>query len=77
MAARNIKIEGLGDWAAQESARAKIAHDAKHAPGPDLTAMACACGRFGPWGEGEARYCAEHVPAHLRYAAQFFAETMG
>jgi hypothetical protein len=76
VATARIDFKGLGDTAAEEAARAKLKQDAKHAPGPDLSQEACACGAFGPWGDGKAFYCRDHAPPDLRYAAQFFAETL-
>lgn len=80
MAASKIDWKFAGDVAAEQEAEAarlaKRKHDAEFAPGPDLRSEACTCGKFGPWGDGKAHYCADHVPAHLRYAGQFFAETM-
>jgi hypothetical protein len=46
----------------------------RNAPGPDLSREACACGKFGPWGDGTAFYCEEHVPPTLRFCGQFFKE---
>lgn len=47
------------------------------AKGPDLSAEACHCGRFGAWGiGGGVFYCEMHVPPEVRYRGQFLAETM-
>jgi len=56
--------------------KAEASAASKTAPGPDLSHEACACGRFGPWGDGTAFYCERHVPPECRYAGQFFAEMM-
>jgi hypothetical protein len=48
MAGQKIDFEGLGDTAARDAALAQRRHNAKHAPGPDLSPEACACGQFGP-----------------------------
>lgn len=56
--------------------KADAATASRTAPGPDLSDQACACGRFGPWGDGKAFYCEQHVPPELRYAGAFFAEMM-
>lgn len=58
------------------AARAASSEASRTAPGPDLTHQACACGRFGPWGDGTAFYCEAHVPPELRFAGAFFAEMM-
>lgn len=52
---------------AETKARGSIA-------GPDLSLEACACGKFGPWGDGQAFYCEAHVPPELRFCGQFFKE---
>lgn len=57
-------------------AYAATSEASRTAPGPDLSHEACACGRFGPWGDGKAFYCDLHAPPDLRFAAQFFAETL-
>lgn len=64
------------EQAAKDAARTQRIHDAKHAPGPDLSHQACACGAFGPWGDGAGFYCERHVPPEIRFAGQFFAEMM-
>jgi cytochrome c1 len=56
--------------------KAEAASASRTAPGPDLSSQACACGRFGPWGDGKTFYCEQHVPPECRYAGQFFAEMM-
>ena len=32
----------------------------------------CECTKFGPWGDGEYRYCADHVPEDLYHADRAF-----
>jgi hypothetical protein len=76
VAARGKDFKGLGELQLESMTLAQRRQAAKTAPGPDLSGQACACGEFGPWGDGTAFYCPKHVPPECRYAGQFFAEMM-
>ncbi len=67
MATRSLDLKSMGQVAREAEEAAQRAPDRRHAPGPDLSREACVdCGAFGPWGDGEFFYCAEHVPNALR-----------
>lgn len=71
-AARRLKAEE----AAAEAERQRLANaGCSRTSMKDMRHTLCDdCGKFGPWGDGEFRYCADHVPKYLRYLAQFRAD---